>query len=103
MYTNRVFGTAKCVLFIEVSSSQGVLNKRHTCTYNAHENTCVYSTLAKLVVEEEKKENPDPIHHTRIAQHVNTKCIRNTSPQQGQTCSWDKGHPVFLSEPTCLR
>ena len=25
MYTNRVFGTAKCVLFIEVSSFQGVL------------------------------------------------------------------------------
>ena len=22
-----------------------------------------YSTLAELVVEEEKKENPDPIHH----------------------------------------
>ena len=27
MHTNRVFGTAKCVLFIEVSSFQGVLNK----------------------------------------------------------------------------
>ena len=29
MYTNRVFGTAKCVLFIEVSLHvfQGVLNK----------------------------------------------------------------------------
>ena len=25
MYTNRVFGTAKCVLFIEVSSFQGIL------------------------------------------------------------------------------
>ena len=25
MYTNRVVGTAKCVLFIEVSSFQGVL------------------------------------------------------------------------------
>ena len=24
MYTNRVFGTAKCVLFIEVSSFQGI-------------------------------------------------------------------------------
>ena len=24
----------------------------------------VYSTLAELVVKEEKKENPDPIHHT---------------------------------------
>ena len=28
----------------------------------------VYSTLAKLVVKEEKKENPDPIHHTRTVQ-----------------------------------
>ena len=28
----------------------------------------VYSTLAKLVVEEEKKGNPDPIHHTRTVQ-----------------------------------
>ena len=27
MYTNGVFGTAKCVLFIEVSLFQGVLNK----------------------------------------------------------------------------
>ena len=27
MYTNRVFGTVKCVLFIEVSSFQGVLIK----------------------------------------------------------------------------
>ena len=27
MYTNRVFGTAKSALFIEVSSFQGVLNK----------------------------------------------------------------------------
>ena len=27
MYTNRVFGTVKCVLFIEVSSFQGALNK----------------------------------------------------------------------------
>ena len=31
MYTNRVFGTAKCVLFIEVSSFQGVLNERFHC------------------------------------------------------------------------
>ena len=30
--------------------------------------TCVYSTLAKLVVEEEKKENPDPIYHTQTVQ-----------------------------------
>ena len=29
MYTNRVFGTAKCVLFIEVSLFQGVLNEFH--------------------------------------------------------------------------
>ena len=27
MYTNRVFGVVKCVLFIEVSSFQGVLNQ----------------------------------------------------------------------------
>ena len=27
MYPSRVFGTAKCVLFIKVSSFQGVLNK----------------------------------------------------------------------------
>ena len=35
MYTNnRVFGTAKCVLFIEVSSFQGVLNKGFYCSMN---------------------------------------------------------------------
>ena len=33
MGTNRVFGTAKCVHFIEVSSFQGVLNKGFHCTY----------------------------------------------------------------------
>ena len=33
MYTNRVFGTEKCVLFIEVTSFQGVLNKRFHCIY----------------------------------------------------------------------
>ena len=31
MYTNRVFGTVKCVLFIEVSSFQGVLIKGFRC------------------------------------------------------------------------
>ena len=30
-----------------------------------------YSTLAKLVVKEEKKENPDPTHHTRTLQTKN--------------------------------
>ena len=33
MYTNRVFGTAKCVLFIEVSSFHGVLIKGAHCIY----------------------------------------------------------------------
>ena len=32
MYTNRVFGTAKYVLFIEVSLFQGVLNEGFHCT-----------------------------------------------------------------------
>ena len=32
MYTNRVFGTAKCVLFNEVSLFQGVLNEGFHCT-----------------------------------------------------------------------
>ena len=31
MYTNRVFGTVKCVLFIEVSPFQDVLNKGFHC------------------------------------------------------------------------
>ena len=33
MYTNRVFGTAKYVLFIEASSFQAVLNKRFPSTH----------------------------------------------------------------------
>ena len=48
-----------------------------TCTFCM----CLYSTLAKLVVKEEKKENPDPIHHTRTIQtrkryniHVHCMC-----------------------------
>ena len=32
MYTNWVFGTVKCVLFIEVSSFQDVLNKGFHCS-----------------------------------------------------------------------
>ena len=32
MYTNRVFGTAKCVLFIKVSLFQDVLNKGSYCS-----------------------------------------------------------------------
>ena len=31
MYANRVFGTAKCVLFIEVSLFKDVLNKAFSC------------------------------------------------------------------------
>ena len=33
MYTDRVFGTAKCILFIKVSSFQGVLNKGFDCIH----------------------------------------------------------------------
>ena len=36
----------------------------------------VYSTLAKLVVKEEKKENPDPIHYTRTVQTRKHKMTR---------------------------
>ena len=38
----------------------------------------VYSTLAKLVVEEEKKGNPDLIHHTQTGQ--THKCKMNKTP-----------------------
>ena len=39
----------------------------YTCMYilYVHVYTCI---LAKSVVKEEKKENPDPIHHTRTVQ-----------------------------------
>ena len=33
MYTNRVFGTAKCVLFIKMSLFHGVLNGGVHCIY----------------------------------------------------------------------
>ena len=36
----------------------------------------VYSTLAKLVVKEEKKENPYPIHYTRTVQTRKHKMTR---------------------------
>ena len=42
MYTNRVFGTAKCVLFVEVSSFQGVLSKGFHSIYI--EDINVYAT-----------------------------------------------------------
>ena len=38
MYTNRVFGTVKCVLFIEVSSFRGV----RLPLYNACTNVILY-------------------------------------------------------------
>ena len=34
MYINSVFGTVKCVVFIEVSLFQGVLIKGFHCTYS---------------------------------------------------------------------
>ena len=34
----------------------------------------VYSTLAKLVAKEEKKESPDPIHHTLTIQTYTQAC-----------------------------
>ena len=43
----------------------------HTCIY-MYMKIHVYSTLARLVVKEEKKENPDPIHHTQTIQTQNT-------------------------------
>ena len=43
MYTNRVFGTAKCVLIIEVSLFQGVLIEGFHCTSYIHVHaTCTY-------------------------------------------------------------
>ena len=39
----------------------------------------MHSTLARLVVKEEKKENPDPIHHTQTVQtrtHTMTRTPR---------------------------
>ena len=51
MYTDRVFGTAKCVHFIEVSSLQSVINKGFHCTYtsNTHENQiCVCNAVHTL-------------------------------------------------------
>ena len=48
MYTNRVFGTAKCVLFIKVSSFQCVLINGSHCTLehvHTRSHTCTHSTL----------------------------------------------------------
>ena len=42
----------------------------------------MYSTLARLVVKEEKKETPDPIHHTQTIQthkHVHLYIITCTA------------------------
>ena len=48
MYTNKVFGTAKYVLFIEVSLFQGVLIKRFHCTWCYTPSvilTCTHGTI----------------------------------------------------------
>ena len=52
MYTNRVLGTAKCVLFIEVSSFQDVLNKGLHCihVYTRLRTNPVACVLYELVV-----------------------------------------------------
>ena len=44
-----------------------------TSQTNLHMKIRVCSTLARLVVKEEKKENPDPIHHTQTIQTRNTQ------------------------------
>ena len=46
MYTNRVFGTVKYVLFIDVSSFQGVLNKGFHCITAI---TCIYMYMYMFV------------------------------------------------------
>ena len=47
-----------------------------TVLYGIYMKIHVYSTLAKLVVKEEKKENPDPIHYTRVVQTRKHKMTR---------------------------
>ena len=51
LYTNREFGTAKCVLFIEVSSFQGVQIRgvSYTCTCSVY-TVYVYSVQNKVSI-----------------------------------------------------
>ena len=42
MYTDKVFGTAKCILFIEVSSFQGVLIREGSTLNLVHPQTHRY-------------------------------------------------------------
>ena len=49
----------------------------------------VYSTLDKLVVKEEKKENPDPIHHTKTIQTRKHKMTRTPGCHfRNSLCLW---------------
>ena len=49
---------------------------KHTVHVCVHVRVHVYSSLARLVVKEEKKENPDPIHHTKTTQTRKHKMTR---------------------------
>ena len=50
MYTNRVFGTAKCVLFIEVSPFQGVLTYIGTIYVGTYVCTYTYTEMCGMIV-----------------------------------------------------
>ena len=47
MYANRVFGTTECVLFIKVSSFQGVLT-REVPLYKGHAGTMIIVLYAEV-------------------------------------------------------
>ena len=69
MYTHRVFGTAKCVLFIEVSLFQGVLNKGFHCI-RIYLGLLVYVHIHKQLQSDGERE----IERKRPAQRTGLQC-----------------------------
>ena len=61
----------------------------------------VYSTLAKLVIEKEKKENPDPIHYTRTVQTRKYKITRTPGCPALRTGMVGETSVVFLYVYMC--
>ena len=56
------------VMMADVDGKEVVVQVRAECMCSMYMKIHVYSTPAGSVVKEEKKENPDPIHHTKTIQ-----------------------------------
>ena len=95
-----MFGTAKCVLFIEVSSIQDVLNKEFHCICTQVWHTVyIHADMYYYVVQVHAFSTRTKFDHTfsvgaELSQQAMSSDVQQQSPQPG------KGSSSFTEEPT---